>query len=483
MAMASVMKEAYHTAGCAVEILRRACGEQGGMAETEVVTRFKAFARDRLLAALREADGADLPKEQIYDVIREAFAAEHGWPGELDELEPGPARTPRWRNRLHWVVAELVQTGVLEPSEGRDTLHPTPFGRDLLRLPAPFRDTPQTRLLIDVLQSTEPDQQRAAEATRILAEFRERFPPEKLADMTLDEYAIGGGDRENFCWWLERGLQDLGRYRLGSSRNHLIYKAKNGEVIPIRSLRDLAPNEAMSRVARWHADVVAAGANLAPEQIDAETIDILGMSRTLKLLNSYFPDRFLPINSVEHLRRFLMEFGVPESEIPKGPVARNGLLLKLFHAVARPHGLSPWDSCESSTLVSTRSLSSSTRLRLRGAMRLFRWLYGDAGFKAPRFIEEERGYKDEVARRWRAAADPEELLRALGAGREVDTAHDLSAALLAPPSNLLNYRYAAAVQGLERAEEARLFVEAVVELLGQARAMRLSPTSAASTSA
>ena len=99
-------------------------------------------------------------------------------------------------------------------------------------------------------------------------------------------------------------------------------------------------------------------------------------------------------------------------------------------------------------------------------MRLFRWLYGDAGFKAPRFIEEERGYKDEVARRWRALADPEELLRALGAGRELETAHDLAAALLAPPSNLLNYRYAAAIQGLERAEEARMFVEAVVDLLG-----------------
>jgi hypothetical protein len=30
MAMASLMKDAYHTAGCAVEILRPAFGEQGG---------------------------------------------------------------------------------------------------------------------------------------------------------------------------------------------------------------------------------------------------------------------------------------------------------------------------------------------------------------------------------------------------------------------------------------------------------------------
>jgi hypothetical protein len=64
MAMASVMKDAYHTVGCAVEVLRAAFGEQSGMAETEIVTRFKEFARVRLLAALREADSAGVIRSQ-----------------------------------------------------------------------------------------------------------------------------------------------------------------------------------------------------------------------------------------------------------------------------------------------------------------------------------------------------------------------------------------------------------------------------------
>ena len=54
------------------------------MAETEVVTRFKEFARLRLLAALREVGSAELSKQPTYAEICDSFTAEHGWPKELD---------------------------------------------------------------------------------------------------------------------------------------------------------------------------------------------------------------------------------------------------------------------------------------------------------------------------------------------------------------------------------------------------------------
>lgn len=57
---------------------------------------------------------------------RDSFTAEHGWPKELDDIEPGPARTPRWLNQRNWVVAELVQTGVAEPKDGAGELDRVP---------------------------------------------------------------------------------------------------------------------------------------------------------------------------------------------------------------------------------------------------------------------------------------------------------------------------------------------------------------------
>ena len=377
---------------------------------------------------------------------------------------PGLHALPRWLNRLHWVIAELVQTGVLEPSEGRDTLHPTPFGHDLLRLPAPFRDTPQTRALIEAVQSTEPDERLNAEAEHALADFRRRFPPEKLGTLSIDQYAIGGGDRDNLCWWLERGLQNLGRYTPGSSWGHFLYKDKSGSIERIQKLKELSAEEAMQRVADWHAAVVRIGGGEKPELLDTSPPDFPeARSRILKVLNTYFPDRFLPINSVAHLGRFLSEFGVQESEIPQGPIARNHLLLKLYQAVGQPHGLSPWDFMR---LLYTRFDPKPVRLdqtRLNGAIRLFTWMYG--GCKSAAFVEDERAYKEEIAQRWQAVSSLEELARAVTGGREVEKARDLSRALLDPPSNLINYRYHPPIRDLSDPSDARLFVEAVAELL------------------
>ena len=336
------------------------------MAETERVALFKEFARAELLTALREAGGDELQKEHVYLQIREAFNREHSWPEELDEIEPGQARMPRWRNRLHWVVAELVRRGLLEPSEGQDLIRPTSLGRAILRLPAPFRDTPETRTLIEAVQSAVPDEQQNGEARQALADFWKRFPSERLADLSLDEYASGSLGPGHFCWWLESGLGSAGSYSLGSPRNRLIYRDQSGEVVCIRSLRNMPVEEAMNQVASWHAEVVAWGDRLDGQEDSDRAINLLGQSRTLKLLHSYFPDRFLPINSMDHMARFLRAFGVPEEGIPDLAVGRNRLLFRLYESLGQPRGLKTYTSGGSCTTDLIPVRSPSTR-RASGA--------------------------------------------------------------------------------------------------------------------
>ncbi|WP_336024638.1 AAA family ATPase, partial [Acinetobacter lwoffii] len=63
---------------------------------------------------------------------------------------------------------------------------------------------------------------------RLRNEFLEQFPKESLnQQLTLDKYCTGTGDRDNFCWWIERGLQPLGYYFPGSSRSYQIYWKKS----------------------------------------------------------------------------------------------------------------------------------------------------------------------------------------------------------------------------------------------------------------
>lgn len=382
------------------------------MVETDAAASFKAFATKALLAQLHPVSGSGLPKQAAYEGVRKAYTSEFGWPAELDEIEAGPARTPRWLNRLHWAVADLVQAGILEKSGGSDDLHATEMGNGLLALAAPFGDTPQTRELLAAIAAarTDPADNEAADAA--LAKFQAKFPVDRLAGMSLQDYAIGGGDQDNFCWWLERGLADVGRYSPGSSRGHIIYRQKDGSYYLPPELASSTPEQAMAEVAKWHARVAELGGGSTPETADAEPLAKTKRSRTVKLLQSYFPDRFLPINSMDHMAKLLAGFGVGAEHIPDGPVARNRLLFRLFEEVAAPRGLTPLDF---SRILYDRFDPKGIKLnpeRVTGARRLFSLMYGDT-FDAPRFVEEERTYKGDIIARWQAVAQPEMLQRAL----------------------------------------------------------------------
>ena len=417
------------------------------MVETDEVARFKAFATKALLTQLHATSGSALPKPAAYDGVRMDYTGQFGWPVELDEIEPGPARTPRWLNRIHWAVADLVQAGILEKSSGSNDLRPTDMGKGLIALAAPFGDTSQTRELLAAVAAARTDPVDNAAANAALASFQARFPADRLASMSLQDYAIGGGDQDNFCWWLERGLADVGRYSPGSSRGHAIYRQKDGSYYLPLELASLTPEQAMAEVAGWHARVVALGGGPTPAAADAEPLAQTKRSRTVKLLQSYFPDRFLPINSMDHLAKLLAGFGVDAEHIPDGPVARNRLLFRLFEEVAAPRGLTPLDFMR---ILYTRFNPRGIKLdpeRVTGAKRLFCLMYGNT-FDAPRFLEEERNYKAGIIARWQAVAQPEMLQRALAEGSEVAKAAELSSALLQPPSNFLNYRYQPVITGL-----------------------------------
>ena len=130
-----------------------------------------------------------------------------------------------------------------------------------------------------------------------LDKFQSLFPISKLKDLTLDEYCAGKGDRNNFSWWIETGLKYLGKYSPGSARSYLIYwsKQKNDYSLHGKLLKDIdEPTEAMRVLSDLIYTVVS---KKAPEKGS----EFLGNSYLLKILNSYYPNEFFPINSEKNL--------------------------------------------------------------------------------------------------------------------------------------------------------------------------------------
>ncbi|MFC7543679.1 hypothetical protein ACFQU2_35355 [Siccirubricoccus deserti] len=193
------------------------------MALSELGQRFKRYARQKILDFVR-ADGPQLDKDATYRAIRQGFEGGPDAAAELDAVREGD--TTQWLTWTQEAVAELVQAGILMPAEGVGQLQATELGIDLSRLPAGFRDTQKTRELSAAFQDVQPDAQFEKQARAKLDEFARRFPPERLTSLKLNDYAMGGGGQDNLSWWLERGLEKLGKFSPGNALRHLIYLQK-----------------------------------------------------------------------------------------------------------------------------------------------------------------------------------------------------------------------------------------------------------------
>jgi MoxR-like ATPase len=138
----------------------------------------------------------------------------------------------------------------------------------------------------------------------LISNFQQKFPKQDLINLTLENYSIGTGSNDSFCWWIERGLKPLGYYFPGSARSYLIYwsKSKNEYSTHFNHstvLKETDSTEiAMNRLAKMISELVL--------NKDVEGVsNTLGNSLVIKILNSYYPEEYFPINSVECLKNVL----------------------------------------------------------------------------------------------------------------------------------------------------------------------------------
>ena len=144
--------------------------------------------------------------------------------------------------------------------------------------------------------------------------FHQKFPKSEIKDLNLEKYAIGTGSNDSFCWWIERGLKPLGYYFPGSARSYLIYWSKEqaGYSTHFRHSKLLKEavdlEDSMSKLAEVYSELIIT-------QKSDEAFKILGDSLILKILNSYYPDEYFPVNSVPCLNNILKLLQVDSSNL------------------------------------------------------------------------------------------------------------------------------------------------------------------------
>jgi 5-methylcytosine-specific restriction protein B len=157
----------------------------------------------------------------------------------------------------------------------------------------------------------------------LLTTFNEKFPKEKLNVLTLESYCVGKGERDTFCWWLERGLKTLGYYFPGSSRSFLIFwKKELLEYSKHGLLKAIDTNEeAMKKIA----SIIHEAVNT---KNITEAVKYFGDGFLLKLMNSYYPDEYFPINSVRMIENALKIFSFDYNDLDA--IEKNKKLNEIF---------------------------------------------------------------------------------------------------------------------------------------------------------
>jgi hypothetical protein len=165
--------------------------------------------------------------------------------------------------------------------------------------------------------------------------FVQRFPIESLEDMMLDQYAVGKPD--SFCYWLEFKTKELGSISGGSAAKFGVWWSKSEERWRWNSMYH-DEEDALNHIKRGLLaliDATRAGHFDALDKIGRELLEAKRYSLRSKPLYIYFPDYFLPISNLEHLKYFLSQFG----KNPKGDlITLNRQLLSFLRSLPQFEG-------------------------------------------------------------------------------------------------------------------------------------------------
>ncbi len=183
--------------------------------------------------------------------------------------------------------------------------------------------------------------------TKLREEFLQRWPEEKIAKLTLDEYVEGKKNKlgqpypDTFCHWLEHQTDNLGRIRGSFSSKFGVYWSEDDKCWKdARDKKTDDPETIMQRIRVGLPKLIETAKSDPAADLDRESRSLLGYKSNLmfgKVLYLYLPSLFIPIFSEPRLKEYLNWFGVRTDAIAEG-LTLNRLLLTFMQSLPEFNG-------------------------------------------------------------------------------------------------------------------------------------------------
>jgi 5-methylcytosine-specific restriction protein B len=156
----------------------------------------------------------------------------------------------------------------------------------------------------------------------LVKNFQEKFKKEDLKNLPLENYALGTDDKDGFCYWQEYILTDTGKYNGQADKGKIYWKNDEQRYVKSGFLQDIVnDDEAMIKMAELLDNIVSEKHNVG---IDYP----IGKGFILKMLNSYYPEKYFPISNEKCLTNALKLLG--ENTAGLNYIQKNTRLQEIF---------------------------------------------------------------------------------------------------------------------------------------------------------
>lgn len=155
--------------------------------------------------------------------------------------------------------------------------------------------------------------------------FIKQFSIDSLENLELEKYALGK-QPNNMCWWLEFHTVSLGSIKGGSAKKFKIYYSSNGKWVYPNYFQNV--EEAWVELRKSIFNFVN-NFRIGKYELleDNSMISSMNMFKT-KLLYMYFPEKLLPIYSLEHIKKLLKYFGYKDNLIENLSIVKANMEIK-----------------------------------------------------------------------------------------------------------------------------------------------------------